>query len=763
MPSNLDTALSLAAAGHHVFPCHSGGTSVKRPMPGIFWGKDATNDESRIRQWWGKWPDAAPALSLGKSRLIVIDADRHGKVDGVEALGNIAAEHGWQMNDTPVVATPNDGSHWYFRLPDGEKHGNAEGALKGSGINVRGDGGYVIAPGAILADGRQYELTGDIANPPVIFEWLWKLIKSGRADETPTAQALSKPAPASRPSQDARLAAYIEQAKEAEFRSVAQCGEGGRNIEVNRAAFSLGTMAAANWISDSDVYQLLETAAVECGLVKDDGIVSVRKTIRSGLTAGRQYPRQDLPEGEYERAVAHGAAIAATLISSSDGTLHDAETGEIVDVGIPALAQDEEYDFPHALLNPGGIVSDIADWICHWTNTPVRLHAIGAALSIVGTIAGRKCYTKSQPTGTHLYIVPLAGSSVGKQHPINCIRMLLNAVTGQNTPYSTGWQNSAPKFAANLVERGSRLFIADEFADKLAGIASRNAPSYKAEIGEELRTLWGTVHMHQPNGSLTRSDITLIRPSMGIYGTSTLADFKRNLAAKEVTNGLFNRFLLLPFYKSEKPGKEIDGEIQIPEQLVSRLKKLDNCLIGISAECAIRGDTMSGTLIHVPFSDEALAMNDANKEYESEVKENADNDPVLSLYGRYAEMAKRIALITAIGRATENPSYATIERRDMQFATSLVKWSIEQFIVMVRRDMTESLVQAQFKMVLNIIRRERRIMRSSLYRSVDGRMKGRDLDDIIKMLIEGQNIGVHKEKTGPEGGRPKEEYVYRKG
>ena len=125
-------------------------------------------------------------------------------------------------------------------------------------------------------------------------------------------------------------------------------------------------------------------------------------------------------------------------------------------------------------------------------------------------------------------------------------------------------------------------------------------------------------------------------------------------------------------------------------------------------------------------------------------------------------MAKRIALIAAIGRATESPSMAVIEKRDMAFATDLVKWSIEQFVLMVRRDMTESLVQAQFKMVLSIIRRERRIMRSSLYRAVDGRMKGRDLDEIIKMLIEGQNIGKNDHKS-PGQGRPKEEYIYIKG
>src|SRR5690606_28687485 len=129
--------------------------------------------------------------------LLVIDCDRHGEHDGVEAFGHLMNEHGFHPDGAPLVATPNEGNHHYFRQPSGRTLGNGRGTLP-AGIDVRGSGGYVIAPGSIMQDGRFYELWGDLSSSPEIPQWLFEIIETrqGGADApVRQPQPLAPPAP----------------------------------------------------------------------------------------------------------------------------------------------------------------------------------------------------------------------------------------------------------------------------------------------------------------------------------------------------------------------------------------------------------------------------------------------------------------------------------------------------------------------------------------------------------------------------------------
>ena len=64
----------------------------------------------------------------------------------------------------PMVKTPNNGFHLYFRQPPGEPLGNGRGTLP-AGCDVRGVGGFVIGPGAVLPDGRGWIRVAN--RPPV--------------------------------------------------------------------------------------------------------------------------------------------------------------------------------------------------------------------------------------------------------------------------------------------------------------------------------------------------------------------------------------------------------------------------------------------------------------------------------------------------------------------------------------------------------------------------------------------------------------------
>ncbi|OJU06928.1 MAG: hypothetical protein BGN87_15950 [Rhizobiales bacterium 65-79] len=147
---NLALALNLTRQGFAVFPCGAD----KRPLTRHGF-KDASNDPAKVRAWWLQWPSALPALPTGIA-FDVLDLDRHrAGEDGIEALRGLAFDP--EAVSSFIVETPGNGKHVYFRHAEGV--GTSASHLP-AGIDVRGEGGYVIAPGAVLPDGRCWRVIG---------------------------------------------------------------------------------------------------------------------------------------------------------------------------------------------------------------------------------------------------------------------------------------------------------------------------------------------------------------------------------------------------------------------------------------------------------------------------------------------------------------------------------------------------------------------------------------------------------------------------
>lgn len=157
-PVMLDAALELVAQGYRVFPCHT----PKHTKAGVHCscarvdcnniGKHprttngctgASSDEQQVRDWWGKWPEANIGVATGGKLVVLdVDPDKGGTSNGLD------------LPDTRRSVTGSGGEHWYL-LSDGERVPNSV-ELVGPGLDVRGDGGYVIAPPSLHESGRRY-------------------------------------------------------------------------------------------------------------------------------------------------------------------------------------------------------------------------------------------------------------------------------------------------------------------------------------------------------------------------------------------------------------------------------------------------------------------------------------------------------------------------------------------------------------------------------------------------------------------------------
>jgi hypothetical protein len=167
----LSAALKYAAAGVRVFPCEG-----KKPL--VKWKAEATTDADTLRRWWREWPHAQIGRPTG-SGIVVLDVDNKNGADGSGSLHELEKQHG-ELPEGPIVITPTGGYHYYLRA-DNLK--NSAGKLS-PGLDIRADGGYVIAPPS-----PGYEWECDPAEYPIpdAPRWLVEACRKPEQSEHPEA------------------------------------------------------------------------------------------------------------------------------------------------------------------------------------------------------------------------------------------------------------------------------------------------------------------------------------------------------------------------------------------------------------------------------------------------------------------------------------------------------------------------------------------------------------------------------------------------
>jgi hypothetical protein len=413
--SNLDVALAYGRATVRVFLCGP----TKLPLLSGNWLAYATADEKQIRAWWTTYPDALVGLPLKPLDLFVLDADRHGDgEDGVAYLQALLASHE-PFNGVPAVETANNGRHYYFKQPPNWKVGNKK---LGHGLETRGfkpdnDGGYVIASGSRLPDGRQWRRSGPI---PVI-----KTYMAGAIPQAPTwlLDKLREQKPEWKPNGGGghqsgnREARYAEAALRNCAAELARQTKPGRNNLLNVCGLKMGAMAVRGWISRPAVADALYGACVSNGLVREDGADAVQKTLASGFAAGWARPHPDLEERQHDARKQSAKA--------SEASVHDWDDPD------PSILDDRRGtlpEFPLHVLSP-----EIQELITRTAKgagvTPahVAVPMLGIVSSLIG-IARRIETTSSWRQPMTCWTTVVGASGTGKTPGLNVTKRCVKQI-----------------------------------------------------------------------------------------------------------------------------------------------------------------------------------------------------------------------------------------------------------------------------------------------------------------------------------------------
>jgi len=625
-------ALRYAALGYPVFPCAPGG---KTPItPHGF--QDATTDAAQIEAWWKKNPNANVAMPT--AGLLVID------VDGAENPWPKDPVKAQELSHCVVSLTPRGGRHYIFRQPTGTSWSNTAGKIAPK-VDTRANGGYIVVPPSIV-EGKSYRWAekseleiapGDLPEPP---KWLVTLLdglgdlfagdsswRNGDAAAPPDTWAAPRD---ENPPLDSNV-----------------IPTGQRNATLARLA---GTVRRVG-MSREEIQAALERANQD----RCRPPLSPREVERIAASISRYEPDQ------VAVAVAenHWAQDAVQVAPSDDSA---------PDIFNPGPLPDE-------LLRVPGFVSEVMDHCLSTAPYPNVVMAFAGALALQAVLAGRKVRDPGN-NRTNLYLLGLAHSSAGKEHPRKVNIEILHAIGLSN--HVAGRFASGEGVQDALFCEPCMLFQTDEIDGMLQSINKARDARYENIMGT-LLTMYSAANsvfpMRRKAGKESAGVID--QPCLVVFGTAIPNHYYEALSERMLTNGFFARMIIL---ESGKRSAGQEPTLEPPPRRVLETAKW---------WADFRSGTGNLENWHpvprvAPITHEAADILIENRlEAEAEyAKAEASGDTVgTAVWGRVTEHARKLALIYAV---SENRAHPEIGKKAARWARRFVMHQARRMLFMTQ-------------------------------------------------------------------------------
>jgi hypothetical protein len=399
-----------------------------------------------------------------------------------------------------------------------------------------------------------------------------------------------------------------------------------------------------------------------------------------------------------------------------------------------------------ALLEVDGALRLFIDYATRTAVSPQPFLALGAAICLVGAVAGRR-YRTPTDLRSNVYAVGIADSGGGKDHARRCVKRALYAagldryLGGEDLASSAGLLTSLQRHPA-------RLFQIDEFGQFLKLVLAPRAPTHKAAIWAELTKLYtsaaepyiGAEYADQK----ARPRVTIEQPCACIWGVTVPRPFWQALESGALGDGSMARFVVFLTDEDYPERNEAPAPMQPPDDLIAALQAIARGVPGHDHGGNLADAMESSAPIEaytVPLSAEAeIAMADVRREATDLLRAHRGSYAT-ALFGRYAENTAKLAMIAAVSR---DPAKPMTQARDVTWAAQLAEHCIGTLLGEAERKVADNDTEAKHKRLLEIIRDGGRQSRSEITRRSQF-LSRREREEILASLVEAGLVVAEQE------------------
>ncbi|MBN2216977.1 MAG: bifunctional DNA primase/polymerase, partial [Pirellulales bacterium] len=587
--------------------------------------------------------------------------------------------------------------HYIFRQPAGKAWRNTTSRLAPN-VDTRADGGYIIAPPSVRADGVYRWAEGmaldvsceHLPEPPA-----WLVAELDRLAQCPATSAMSR-----------RVAASVGEGN--------SIPSGQRNATLASLA---GTMRRAGM-----------------GLAE----------IQAALRASNLRCLPPLAEAEVERIATNIARYAPDEITVAVVENHWAQmTGD--EDPEPSDSPTDPGPFPKQLLAVPGFIGQVIEHTVATSFRPQPVLALGAAIALMGTLVGRKVRDEVN-TRTNVYCLGVCPSGQGKERAREVNKEILFLAGMEKLAGPEGLASHAGLVSA-VEMQPSILLQLDEIGRllKTLGDASRSPHLYHVvTVLMKLYTSSGSIYLGDAYAD-TKRNKAIDQPNACIWGTSVPKSLYEGLTYDSVTDGFLSRMLV--FEGENHVEKQRPAMMTISQSLVETARWWGDYQPGGN----LRDEHPEPRVVPItPEADEMLEQLDRWSDRQAV----ALGEPLGTLWTRTTEKARKLTLIHACSADPQSP---TIDLAAAKWACAMSDYLTQRMIYLAHQWVAESPFDAKRKRVLRVIRDvgSEGITRTALCRRTRA-MQSRERIEIIDALVGCGDVAVINEETC---GAPRVRYV----
>jgi len=399
-----------------------------------------------------------------------------------------------------------------------------------------------------------------------------------------------------------------------------------------------------------------------------------------------------------------------------------------------------------------GLLRDMTIHLDEAANMRSEQGALGAALTLLGAILGRKVEVAETGLRTNLYVVGTAESGAGKSSAMNAM-MALAVSAGVDDRLAGSDFTSGSAILNEMSGATPKLFSIDEFGDVIRRVLNPRAAAHERDIGRILKDMFSSAAGVYRGKSYANQDrVDIVQPHLCLYGVSTYEAFWEGIDGRSFEDGLLARFIAIPI-----------GATQAQTPRVVRLAEVLAGIKGIVNHAPSGGNLASVGMCPQPaeLAPGLMARWMKDREtYQRHALRAAANKAhgAPSIINRVCENGMKIALISAAGR---NIDACQIGFDDYELGMAIAHWSAISMIAAIGRYYVENASHKSLKRVLEYVAAAgvKGRTRSDLYRSLESIFaQGKDGDNALTALKASDRVLEWAEPaTGP--GRRKTWYV----
>lgn len=379
-------------------------------------------------------------------------------------------------------------------------------------------------------------------------------------------------------------------------------------------------------------------------------------------------------------------------------------------------------------LKVHGLVGEIAEWITETAMYPQPILSLGAALTFIGLVKGRRICGRTD-LRTNMLCMNLAPSGGGKNHPQHCINKLVKSCGLDR--HMMGEPTSGTAMLTGLENKGLiSLLMIDEIGRWLGNLSLKNVSGHQREILDNMVKLFscanGTFYGRQYANEKENPQKVLEQAHFCCLGSTVIEKFQQSVTSSEIIDGFLNRWLL--FYADSLPDEQSVKRSVPPQALVDRI------MAYIDANPRPTDAYGNPEPTEMSMTPEAMDLFMAFKQKSKELKLDTPY-PLNQLYARSAEHVEKVAMCLA--------DDLFVGTNDINLAIQIVEQSNET-IKHFANGIADNQHEADLNYVFDIIKRNPNISRNKLTQKTR-RIENRKRTDIINQLIEGDEIIATKQ------------------